>query len=93
MTQAGRYDEEISTRDGRVEEVRRRIRVFRYDSAEDLVFVLAHELGHALGLGHASQSGAVMSEVSTFDDRAGPPGLHPRDVEMLDARCPGMRGP
>jgi len=93
LTQAGRYDEEVTTRAGRVEEVRRRIRVFRYDSAEDLVFVLAHELGHALGLGHASRAGALMSEVSTFDEGAGPPGLHPRDVAMLDARCPGLRDP
>lgn len=89
--QAGRYDEEVTTRDGQVEDIRRQIRVFRYDSARDLVIILAHELGHALGLGHANVPGAVMSEVSTFEENHATPRLHPRDVEMLDAICPGLR--
>lgn len=89
--EAGRYDEEVTTRDGEVEDVSRQIRVFRYDSTRDLVMVLAHELGHALGLGHASVTGAVMSVVSTFGESEGAPSLHRRDVEMLDATCPGLR--
>lgn len=38
----------------------RRIEVFRAESYDDLVWVLAHELGHALGIGHVEEPGAVM---------------------------------
>ena len=90
-SQAGRYSEEGFTRNGRVEDVRRRIEVYRYESIGDLVTVLAHELGHALGLGHAGTQGALMSEVSTSADGDPPPILRPRDLAMLEATCPGIR--
>ena len=38
----------------------RRIEVFRAESYDELVWVLAHELGHALGIGHVADPGAVM---------------------------------
>ena len=89
LSQAGRYDEEVTTRDGLVEDIRRRIRVFRFDDPADLVLVLAHELGHALGLGHVDDAGAVMSAVSTPDGRGTrSPGLHPGDVQLLSLVCP-----
>lgn len=39
----------------------RRIEVFRAASFDELVWVLAHELGHALGIGHVDAPGAVMN--------------------------------
>jgi ribosome-binding protein aMBF1 (putative translation factor) len=38
----------------------RRIKVFRAESFDELVWVFAHELGHALGIGHVEEAGAVM---------------------------------
>ena len=38
----------------------RRIEVYRAASYDELVVVLAHELGHALGIGHVDEAGAVM---------------------------------
>ena len=38
----------------------RRIEVFRAESFDELVWVFAHELGHALGMGHVEEAGAVM---------------------------------
>jgi len=39
----------------------RRIEVFRAETYDELVWVLAHELGHALGIGHVDGAGAVMN--------------------------------
>jgi hypothetical protein len=47
----------------------RRIEVFRAESYDDLVWVLAHELGHALGIGHVDEPGAVMHAM-LHDDHA-----------------------
>jgi hypothetical protein len=38
----------------------RRIAVFRAEGYNDLVWILAHELGHALGIEHVDQPGAIM---------------------------------
>lgn len=89
--EAGRYGETVTTQDGEVVSVRREIRVFRFDGREDLVTLLAHELGHALGLGHSGVPGSVMHEVTPGrPDSPGTLDLHPRDVEMLRERCPGL---
>jgi len=89
--EAGNYGEVVTTEDGEAVSVRREIRVFRFDGRDDLVILLAHELGHALGLGHSGVPGSVMHEVTP--GRPESPGmleLHPRDVEMLRERCPGL---
>ncbi|MDQ3288507.1 MAG: matrixin family metalloprotease [Pseudomonadota bacterium] len=41
----------------------RRIEVFRAGDYNDLVWILAHELGHAIGLDHLNRTGAVMNEL------------------------------
>lgn len=90
-SESGRYLESVRTRNGEVVSVEREIRVFRFGDREELLLVIAHELGHALGLGHAGEPGAVMSEVlPTSRAVAAEPGLQPRDVEMLRSRCPGL---
>ncbi|NIP58645.1 MAG: matrixin family metalloprotease [Gemmatimonadetes bacterium] len=89
--EAGRYGETVTTQDGEVVAVRREIRVFRFDGREDLVTLLAHELGHALGLGHSGVPGSVMHEITPGrPESPRTPELHPRDVEMLRERCPGL---
>lgn len=84
MVESGRYS--AITRNGRV--VEREIRIFRFDGADDLTLVLAHELGHALGMDHTADAGAVMSEVS---HRQGPPRGTPRltdgDRQLLESLC------
>lgn len=91
-TEAGRYGESVRRRNGEVVSVDREIRVFRFDGLDELVLLLAHELGHALGLGHSGVEGSVMHAVSgAWSDTTGVAGLHERDVEMLAERCPDLR--
>lgn len=58
--QSGEYRERVEQRGDRIVSISREIRVYRFDGTEELRVVLAHELGHALGLGHRAEPGAVM---------------------------------
>lgn len=79
------------TRNGRV--VQREIRIFRFDGEENLTLVLAHELGHALGLGHTRGSGGIMTEVAHADGPSGAsPRVGPADQALLEALCPATGG-
>jgi primosomal protein N'' len=91
--QSGLYREEARIRRGRVVEVARAIEVFRFDDADDLVRIIAHELGHALGLGHVPAPGALMSEEYGRANAPGPPVLHPHDVGLFRSLCPQLAVP
>ena len=58
------------------------IHVFAFVDHNDLVRTLAHELGHALGLGHVRQDGAIMSAASESEN-SGRPSLSSGDLRAF----------
>lgn len=89
---SGHYRESRRTLGPWVLSVDREVRVYQFDDRAHLVRVIAHELGHALGLGHVGEPEAVMyvypqgrREAAAGSDA---PRLHARDVETFRERCP-----
>lgn len=91
VVESGQYHEVALVEGGRVVGMNREIRIYRFDDWDQLVLLIAHELGHALGIGHVDTDGAVMHE---FHARVGPgggaPDLHPADLRAARALCPDL---
>lgn len=88
--QSGDYRGGWTTRNGKpVSPLNESISVYKFGSQQALVAILAHEIGHAIGMGHVSGHNSIMSR--TRDEGPGynaePARLSARDMEAVQQIC------
>jgi len=85
--EAGLYREVFRTGVDGSPVVSREIRVQRPADRTDLVRIIAHELGHALGLPHLAVEGALMAAEYDRTSSRTAPRVHPADLARLTELC------
>ena len=66
------------------------IRIYQFEDRDHLTLVVAHELGHALGLGHTGIEGTLMAAEGVGATGMGPPDVTAEDVAALRELCPEL---
>ena len=88
--ESGLYREAVRSGADRVASVQREISIYRFRDLDELQLVVAHELGHALGLGHVEAAGAVMSAAHHSRGGATRSEIRADDVDLFRERCPDL---